>query len=157
MRQMLILNFWEWWMNDRISEKKEWPREISDIAILKSSWCCHVVALDQGFGSLEGNCWLMTQTWEVMGKEEIINSPQPIQFGSWMQKLWRENISKSTSRKQIFPPLLIVVFSENRDYVKFMNKLTLHHPLWLSASPSHLSQTESKHKRNHLMAGIEEI
>ena len=74
-----------------------------------------------------------------------------------MQKLWRENISKSTSRKQIFPPLLIVVFSENRDYVKFMNKLTLHHPLYLSTAPSHLCQTESKHKRNHLMAGMEGI
>ena len=38
-----------------------------------------------------------------------------------------------------------------------MNKLTLHHPLYLSTAPSHLCQTESKHKRNHLMAGMEEI
>lgn len=38
-----------------------------------------------------------------------------------------------------------------------MNKLTLHHPPCLGTAPSHLCQTESKPKRNHLMAGMEEI
>ena len=38
-----------------------------------------------------------------------------------------------------------------------MNKLTLHHPPCLGTAPSHLCQTESKHKRHHLMAGMEEI
>ena len=38
-----------------------------------------------------------------------------------------------------------------------MNKLTLHHTLCLSTAPSHLCQTESKHKRNHLMEDMEEI
>ena len=38
-----------------------------------------------------------------------------------------------------------------------MNKLTLHHPPCLGTAPSHLCQTESKHKRNHLMAGMEKI
>ena len=154
---MLILNFWEWWMIEYLKKGM-------------TSWntrhCHFEIELMLPCGGTWSGIWqfggkLLIDDTDMGSNGERRNH----QFTSTdqLRKLNAEIMEReyfsclNPLQGSKYSPLSLSLFSLKTEITSNLWTNSLYIILCMSTSPSHLCQTESKHKRNHLIAGMEEI